>query len=398
MILRGIGCRLHPRLIFTNRTPTRFAMAAPATPPTSRTLVRKAGNILARELPVPQSEEEKSELAYWFGIAHQWRRAHLIPMNSIRAELRYRARQRQADAVVVGRLKRMSSIRRKLRGRSLHQIQDIGGCRAIFEEMEVARTVVDGYLSGDSRHELIGHDDYTDAPKSDGYRSTHLVLRFDGGRRREAYDGLRIEIQIRTQLQHAWATAVEAVGLYRREDLKFGRGDAKWLRFFQLMSSEMALAEGMPLVPGCPTDKQPRRHELDILNSEIGAIDTLESFRHAIRKTESTGRPRTKFYLIQFEDETRTVTVRPYANAIAGSSDFEAEELKADPKNAVLVEVDRMEDLKEAYPNYFLDVALFTTGVQEVLAGRDVAIPRQPPATGWKSNLAAILREWKQRR
>ena len=43
-------------------------------------------------------------------------------------------------------------------------------------------------------------------------------------------------MQIRTAIQHSWATAVEMVGLFRKESLKSGFGDIKWLRFFELVS------------------------------------------------------------------------------------------------------------------------------------------------------------------
>lgn len=43
-------------------------------------------------------------------------------------------------------------------------------------------------------------------------------------------------MQIRTAIQHSWATAVEMVGLFRKESLKSGLVDIKWLRFFELVS------------------------------------------------------------------------------------------------------------------------------------------------------------------
>lgn len=74
-----------------------------------------------------------------------------------------------------------------------------------------------------------------------------------------------MEIQLRTLLQHSWATAVEAVGLLRREDLKGGRGDPDWLRLFQIMASEMAEDEGAPPVPGVSQEGSSRREELNHL-------------------------------------------------------------------------------------------------------------------------------------
>ena len=44
--------------------------------------------------------------------------------------------------------------------------------------------------------------------------------------------GLWIEIQLRTSLQHAWATVVETVDAFTNENLKFGAGSDDWKRFF----------------------------------------------------------------------------------------------------------------------------------------------------------------------
>ena len=60
------------------------------------------------------------------------------------------------------------------------------------------------------------------------------------------YNGKRIELQVRTRLQHSWATAVEAVGLFRGEELKNHKGSEEWLRLFKLLSAEFAEAERCP--------------------------------------------------------------------------------------------------------------------------------------------------------
>ena len=44
----------------------------------------------------------------------------------------------------------------------------------------------------------------------------------------------KVELQLRTRLQHAWATANEIVGTFRREELKSGEGGPDWLRYFVL--------------------------------------------------------------------------------------------------------------------------------------------------------------------
>jgi hypothetical protein len=117
------------------------------------------------------------------------------------------------------------------------------------------------YRSGASIHEIKTDRSYIDYPKAGGYRSHHFVFKFRGEGHAEHYNGLRIEVQLRSRLQHVWATAVEAVGMVRRQDLKAGEGDANWLRLFALMSSEFAELEGCPVVPGTE-DRSARLQEI----------------------------------------------------------------------------------------------------------------------------------------
>jgi len=50
-------------------------------------------------------------------------------------------------------------------------------------------------------------------------------------------------MQIRSRVQHAWATAVETVDMFSGQALKSSHGDDKWLRFFAVAASEMAYIE-----------------------------------------------------------------------------------------------------------------------------------------------------------
>lgn len=69
-----------------------------------------------------------------FGIAHNWRAAFAFPMHAIRQDLRGKVRRGGGTGLTAARLKRMASIRRKLKSSqvSLYQMQDIAGCRAIL--------------------------------------------------------------------------------------------------------------------------------------------------------------------------------------------------------------------------------------------------------------------------
>lgn len=73
-----------------------------------------------------------------------------------------------------------------------------------------------------------------------------------------------MEVQIRTQLQHYWATAVEAAGEiygaeYKSPEVRrqaVGLEDQERIQFFQIVSSLFALEEGAPQVSGFKHSKK----------------------------------------------------------------------------------------------------------------------------------------------
>jgi ppGpp synthetase/RelA/SpoT-type nucleotidyltranferase len=77
-----------------------------------------------------------------------------------------------------------------------------------------------------------GVDDYILSPKNSGYRSVHLLYKYNSDKKAPSiYNGLFIEVKIRSRLQHAWATAVETVVTFLQQALKSSQGEEEWLRF-----------------------------------------------------------------------------------------------------------------------------------------------------------------------
>ena len=184
-----------------------------------------------------------------------WRSAHSYPLNAIHMTLRNRALKVDSTANTAQRLKRLQSILRKLGRQStmqMSQMQDLGGCRAILPGMARLNMLRFIYETSPLRHDLTRTRDYIQEPKEDGYRSVHQMYRFCGRGSSLPWDKLRIEVQLRTKLQHAWATCVETVDAFTAEDLKFGKGTSDWRRFFQLMGTVHARLQTF-LVP--PTSK-----------------------------------------------------------------------------------------------------------------------------------------------
>ena len=92
--------------------------------------VRRVGDILKGE--IAWSDDRATELKDIFRIANNWRDSHLFPMTKLRQEMIGKMRSLQLEGLTAARLKRMRSIRKKLRTikGNYSQIQDLGGCRA----------------------------------------------------------------------------------------------------------------------------------------------------------------------------------------------------------------------------------------------------------------------------
>jgi len=359
----------------TSFGPERTAMSQ-----LSKRVVTEAGKIIRGR---PSLCDETIEA---FKTAHAWREAHAIPMRKVRLELGLRARRIDIGSIVAGRLKRMQSIRRKMERHTvtLHQMQDIAGCRAIVGSVAEVDQLMEIYRAGASRHKVRRIYDYASSPKPSGYRSQHLVMEFQGKDEDAAFDGRLIELQVRTTLQHAWATAVEAVGLVRAEELKSSRGSNDWLRLFTLMGSELALEEGSSIADNVPGQADLRLQELVEIADRLDAVRTLEGLNRALLQTESMPSERGQSYLIQFDNARQTVDVRRFSASNNVAKAYFAAEQKG--PDVVMVEVERVEDLRAAYPNYFLDVRLFTGRLKRLVLHGETAA-QLPPRARSKYNL-----------
>lgn len=339
--------------------------------------VSRAGQIIAGDLP--WNAQTAHDIREAFRIANNWRDAHAYPMRSIRYSMMWFMRHHGIEGITAARLKRMQAIRRKLRRlpHQLYELQDLGGCRVILPSITDVRSLV-SIVRERSRHVMRDESDYIKRPKKDGYRSHHLMLNFRGRGPSAAHDHRRIELQVRTRLQHSWATAVEAVGLFRGEDLKGNKGSEQWLRLFKLMSAEFAVAEGCKEPPGVP-DHHDRVTEIRELDDALSASAMLQNMSHAVRWTDIAISPSSpvRYYLIRFDNANKRVNVEPYFLPRSAVLSYDsAEEMDnqsgKETSNVVLVEADKIENLKDAYPNYFGDVQLFKTQLNRILKGKDI--------------------------
>ncbi len=256
-------------------------------------------------------------------------------------------------------------------------MQDIGGCRAVLPLNSDVKRLVESYKSSRFAHQLRGEKDYIQNPKPDGYRCHHLIYQyFSQPGQVNSYDKLRIEIQIRTAPQHAWATALEAVSIFTRQALKSNSGSDDWLRFFSLTSSAIAVFEKCPLVPGTPVKERDLIEEIRFLSEKLNVRDTLDAYGRMINHVSGADPKQSKYYLVHlslskrnisttlFKSDQSEIANEMYLNAERGIAEGSGDQV-------VLVSVDSVRALRRAYPNYFLDTRRFGNLLETIMKSDD---------------------------
>ncbi len=345
----------------------------------NRLEIDKAGKVLVND---ESGEEEKNEA---LEILDNWRAVHSYPMHIFQMRLKRESKKLDKDSLIAQRLKRVPSIlfklKRKYDGRNpsmnLHQMQDIGGCRTILSNVsQVRKLCEDHYLKGDLKHKRVGLKDYILNPKKDGYRSIHLVYKYYSDKGKKNYNDLLVEIQIRSKLQHLWATAVETVGFFTRQAIKSSEGSPEWAEFFKLVSSVFAKIENCPPVPNTPSDEKElynkikdKEKELNIINKMSGWTSAMNFFEQEIKTKR---KKKVQFFLLELDILGEKLNIKPYTKeeekkAIDDYSILEKRHSGQKDYDVVLVGVDTTNDLRKAYPNYFVDTGEFLENLRKIL-------------------------------
>jgi hypothetical protein len=311
-------------------------------------------------------------------VISNWRAAHGFPLNAIQMLLRKKVSSIQQDGYIVAqRLKRLPTMVDKLRRMpklTLSRFQDIGGCRAVLTSVSNVQRLRADFERSRMKHELVREKDYISSPKASGYRGIHRIYKYSS-LENSAYNGLQIEVQIRTDIQHAWATAVETVGTLIGQSLKSSEGQQEWLRFFALASSAFARMEGTNAVPGTPDNPRELNDEIAALYQSLQVSQKLHAYSKALQFSESTNTD-ADLYLLFLDPTERMLSVRGFMRKKlqeAADEYAKAEQAARDKPGAqaVLVSADSMRSLRRAYPNYFLDTYTFLNKLNQYMTEKD---------------------------
>lgn len=343
-------------------------------PTESKNRIREAGDLLATSTTF--TDQPSSEYYQALDLANRWRACHAYPINTFQANLRGKVKNLSGEPIVAQRLKRMPTILEKLQRyprMNLVTMHDIAGVRAILDCLKDVGHVRNSFVNNTRiKHELLKEYDYIAMPRDeDGYRSVHLIYKYNNQKAKE-YVGLKIEMQLRTRLQHLWATAVETMGIVKNQALKSRKGDQEWLDFFALVSTAIALREKSPPVPRfrdlsrSQTSKQ--IIDLDVKLSALTTMSGITAAAHSIAQKSQ----KSTYHLIILNLATRSVEIRAYDRdsieiANREYSELEARASKGEQIEPVLVSAGPIEKLRRAYPSFFLDISEFVRVVQELV-------------------------------
>ena len=244
-------------------------------------------------------------------------------------------------------------------------MQDIAGIRIIVEDMKQLRKIEREILGWENLHKVSNYLD--GGPKPSGYRGKHFIMK-DGDR--------LVEIQLRTQLQHLWATSVETVDIYRGSTMKTSGDNTYWHEFFYQTSSVFAFVENT--VPG------PRYNNLNIedarndLRKTIfvhNIYDTLEAIRLTNLVVENEKIRQAYYIVINLDYAAKNCQVLDFKESeydSAVSAYTRLERMSTGQNMVVLVAVNNIRNLQEIYPNYFMNLKDFSDIIRYILEKSNV--------------------------
>lgn len=337
----------------------------------NNTKINKAGDLIREAIKENKLQDKDYNLA--IEIIEKWRANHVSPLNTLQTHIRNKLKNNN-KIVIAQRLKRMPSIISKIirfNDMKLSKMQDIGGIRVIVKDIKDIQAVYDKITNSKSKTFEVKKPpkDYIAFPKRDGYRSLHQIFIYNKDNK---YKGYRLELQIRTELQHAWATCVETIGMINKVSYKTGEGlNDQSREFLKYASALFSILEDQPIIEELQNlSKKEILQRLKELDDKLQIINKLESFcinpKHILNQLSKNAH----FVLLELsigdddKNQSNKVIVTGFSSSFIQEAEIayknkEKETKEANNKAVVLVRLEDIKKLKKAYPNYFLDSKKF---------------------------------------
>lgn len=328
----------------------------------SRSRVRKAG----------QNVKNNKATQEDYKIISLWRSKHISIITAMVNAIKRKLNKNKSNGVIIARrLKRLSSIELKLKrfkDMQLDRMQDIAGARIIFKELaqveHFQKSMETTYLKGSRKFKLISTKDYINNPKNDGYRSIHQIFEYNDNVK------MCLELQIRTKLQHYWATAVEVLDMKSRTKIKQGSGESWNREFFKLCSELFSLLEN----PNKENNKKDICQKIDKLDKEYNILQNLKALAVSNKNIENQANNKNYYFIVLLDFDRSTLRITGFKKRDFEEAkklyDFYEEDLRDKNSDVVLISLDEVKMLKKAFPNYYLDSNSFIDVITKELQGQ----------------------------
>lgn len=311
-------------------------------------------------------------------VIDDWRAAHRNVLNTFQAILRMRTRE--TTIIVAQRHKRRRTIFGKLTrfpGMQLSRMDDVAGCRLIFRSMRQLYSFREEFHRARFNHRRrneVDKYDYIESPKSTGYRGVHDVYEYDvNSEVGRPLKGLLVEIQYRTLVQHAWATAVEVIGFITESQPKFEEGDTRYIDAMALASEILARAHEASKGPFPDMGDRTLVRKFQAMDKELGLLTTLRGLNAADWAFSG------KRNAILIFSDVGALQVKMFRDATTALETLFDLERRTGATDIVLVRADTSDEVRLAFRNYFSDARDF---IRLIERGCATLTEHRPPRGG----------------
>jgi ppGpp synthetase/RelA/SpoT-type nucleotidyltranferase len=344
----------------------------------TKSKIKNAGKVLrADQMDTPEYNEA-------YDVLSDYRQAHEAVLRVVNRRCRKIIEEHfikpkrcsPDDFFVAQRLKRLEAIVVKLKRfpeMGLETMQDIGGIRVMLPTLEDVQLFIQLFPGKRSPIVVKKTYDYLMDAKDDGYRSFHYVLEVPNPKS-ETLPHLKVELQVRTNIQHGWATAVEVAGFIEHQSFKTGEGDENWKRFFVKTSDVLSEFENVSMNEFLKSSRLESLQSIVDLNKKYGFLDKLFLLQKAIENHSNRD--------LKKEKETQRILildlaakeVYDYPESILDDSIFqdyfalkEKEFQRTKTGHILRIRVDNVNKSPQAYASYYLNISIFLLFFQELI-------------------------------
>ncbi len=323
----------------------------------SKTKIDKAGRALSKD-----SETDVERYISYVEAFDNYRKQHLQPLSKTTIELQKWLSSFDKDYLIAQRLKRKPQILRKLKRFSvrLSQLQDIGGARIVVDQNSDVNEILAHLRSqfkSNKEIKIIRETDYRDRGRDDsGYRAFHLILE---------REGCKVELQIRSKIQHYWAETIERTSVVYGHYIKELEGDPVVIEYFKTLSDLFyEIESGRKPDGGLRTKLESLRLESEKIIESVDTKNLVSSFvnegiiKDLIRKEKSSRTNGIQNWIIVFSWESgQFVTWELVTNdpegAISRYVEFEEIFKSENGYEVVLVGSSQVKTLRQTHSHYF---------------------------------------------